>query len=58
MMSRPWVMTHAVSQYQQKGEWATARYLALRYLVSRPDQIKHTSVAALTALLQTALATP
>jgi len=43
------------SRYQQEDVWQTAGYLAKRYLASRLDQLKYTSVAAVTALLQTAL---
>ncbi|MCR5890418.1 hypothetical protein LRS06_22075 [Hymenobacter sp. J193] len=48
------MLAHSLRQYRQEGCWPTARYMALRYLVSRPDQLRHTGVVAVTALLQTA----
>lgn len=53
--ARPWVLAHPLPRYEREGPAATASYLAKRYLVSRPDQLRYASVAAVTALLQTAL---
>ncbi|KUG09016.1 hypothetical protein [Solirubrum puertoriconensis] len=52
---RPWVLTHDFQRYLREGPLATAQYLAKRYLVSRPDQLRFISVPALSALLLAAL---
>ncbi|UYZ61226.1 hypothetical protein [Hymenobacter latericus] len=53
--SRPWVMMHDFQRYLREGQLATAQYLAKRYLISRPDQLRFMNLANLSALLLAAL---
>lgn len=53
--SQPGVLVHDFQRYINDGPEATAAYLAKRYLVSRPDQLRYANLTVVGALLLTAI---
>ncbi|KAA9338726.1 hypothetical protein F0P96_07865 [Hymenobacter busanensis] len=50
-----WVITHDEQRYRRDGLNATARYLAIRYLASRPEEVRRMGRVQVTDLIKAAL---
>ncbi|WP_345223279.1 hypothetical protein [Hymenobacter koreensis] len=50
-----WVITHAAARYRREGPDSTARYLAIRYLASRPEEVRRMGRVVVTELIKAAL---